>query len=189
MNFGEARHRHDLRDLNKSIDWFGSHGPFDGNVPQVRYLSSGLAASEGDGIKCDDTKKGVSEIRKVMTVYLSEMQPLKRHRTVHTLNGLKPGSSWIRQMTVQIDQSILFLRCTSLAQRDNDDITAYFAHGMTAVPTSLFRDFFLRKIDKSELGREIKKNMRNIMSEYASQLTPYSMIVIDGGSLLHFTRG
>ncbi len=87
---------------------------------------------------------------------------------------------------MQIDPAIMFLRCTALAQRDNEDITAYFAHGMTAVPTSLFRDFFLRKVDKSELGREIKNNMRNIMSDYA---TPYSMLVIDGDSLLHFTRG
>ena len=87
---------------------------------------------------------------------------------------------------MQIDPSILFLRCRALAQRENEDITAYFAHGMTAVPTSLFRDFFLRKVDKSELGREIKKNMRNIMADYA---TPYSMLVIDGGSLLHLTRG
>ena len=88
--------------------------------------------------------------------------------------------------TAQIDHSIMFLRFTALVQRDNEDITAYFAHGMTAVPTFLFRDFFLRKVDKSELGREIKKNMRNIMSDYA---TPHSMLVIDGGSLLHFTRG
>ena len=87
---------------------------------------------------------------------------------------------------MQIDPSILFLRCRVLAQRGNEDSTAYFAHGMTAVPTSLFRDFFLRKVDKSELGREIKKNMRNIMADYA---TPYSMLVIDVGSLLRLTRG
>ena len=89
---------------------------------------------------------------------------------------------------VQIDHYILFLRCTALAQRYNEDSTAYFAHGMTAVPTSLFTHFFLRKVDKSELGREIKKNMRNIMSDYATKRTPYSMLVIDGGSLLHFMR-
>ncbi len=63
VEFGEARHLHDLRDMNKCIDWFGSHDPFDGNVPQVRAVSSGLAASEGDGIKCDETEKVVSEIQ------------------------------------------------------------------------------------------------------------------------------
>ena len=35
----------------------------DGNVPQVRSVSSGLAASEDDGIKCDETEKVVSEIQ------------------------------------------------------------------------------------------------------------------------------
>ena len=63
MEFGEARHLHDLRDMNKFIDWFGSHDPFDGDVPQLRSLSSGLAASESDGIKCDETEKVVSEIQ------------------------------------------------------------------------------------------------------------------------------
>ena len=49
VEFGEARHLDDLRDLNKCFDWFGSHDPFDGNVPQLRSLSSRLAASESDG--------------------------------------------------------------------------------------------------------------------------------------------
>ena len=44
--------------------------------------------------------------------------------------------------TVQIDPSILFLHCTTLAQRDNEDITVYFAHGMTAVPIVLSSDTF-----------------------------------------------
>ena len=36
--------------------------------------------------------------REVLTVYLSEMQPLKRRWTVHNRNELKPGSRWIRQL-------------------------------------------------------------------------------------------
>ena len=63
MEFGEASNLHDLRDMNTFIDWFGSHDPFDGNVPQLRSLSSGLAASEDDGIKCDETENVVSEIQ------------------------------------------------------------------------------------------------------------------------------
>ena len=35
--------------------------------------------------------------REVLTVYMSEMQPLKRRRMVHTLSELKPGLRWIRQ--------------------------------------------------------------------------------------------
>ena len=46
----------------------------------------------------------------------------------------------------------------------------------------------MRKVDKSELGRKIKKNVRNIMPDYATQLPPDSMPVIDGGWLLHCIR-
>ena len=46
----------------------------------------------------------------------------------------------------------------------------------------------MRKIDKSELGREIKKNVKNIMPDYATQFRPYSIPVIGGGWLLHFIR-
>ena len=33
----------------------------------------------------------------------------------------------------------------------------------------------MRKVDKSELGREIKKNVRNIMPDYATQFPPDSI--------------
>ena len=41
----------------------------------------------------------------------------------------------------------------------------------------------MRKVDKSELGREMKKNVRNIMPDYATQFPPDSIPVIDGGWL------
>ena len=173
--------------MNKFIDWFRSHDPFDGNVPQLRSLVSGLASSEGHGINCDETETIGSEIQRSLDRVSVRNATIKRRQMVHTLNELKPGVK-VDEQTVQIYPSILFLRCTALAQRENEDITAYVAHEMTAVPTSLFGDFFMRKVDKSELGREIKKNVRNIMPDYATQLPPDSMPVIDGGWLLHFTR-
>ena len=167
VEFGEARRQHDLRDMNKFLDWFRSYDPFDDNVPQLRSLASGLAASEGDGINCDEAEKVGSEIQRSLDSVSVRNATIKRRHMVHTLNELKPGVK-VDKQTVQIDPSILFLRCTALAQRENEDITAYFANEMTAVPTSLFRDFFMRKVDKSELGREIKKNVTNIMSDYAT---------------------
>ena len=168
--------------MNKFLDWFRSHDPFDGNVPQLRSLTSGLASSEDDGITCDETEKVGSEIQRSLDSVSVRNATIKRRQMVHTLNELKPGVKVPRCISnVQIDHSILFLRCTALAQRENEDITAYFAHEMTAVPTSLFRDFSMRKVDKSELGREIKKNVRNIMPDYATQIPPDSVPVIDGG--------
>ena len=88
---------------------------------------------------------------------------------VHVVDELTPGVKLDKQTMRAI---IISLCCTALAQRENGDITANFAHELTAVPTSRFRDFFMRKLDKSELGREIKKNMRNVMSYYATKLPP-----------------
>ena len=88
---------------------------------------------------------------------------IKRGQMIHTLNDLKPGVK-VDKETIQIDPTVLFLRCTALAQPEDEDITGYFAHEMTAVPTSMFKDSFMRKIDKSELGRTIKKDLNNILS-------------------------
>ena len=187
VEFGEARRQHDLRDMNKLIDCFRSHDPFDGNVPQLRSLASGLASSEGHGINCDETEKVGRELQRNLDSVSVRNATTKRLQMVYTLNELKPGVK-VDKQTVQIDPSTMFLRCTALAQREHEDITAYIAHEMTAVPTSLFRDFFMRKVDKSEPGREIKKNVRNIMPDYATQLPLDIMPVIDGGWLLHFIR-
>ena len=164
---------------------------FDGNVPQLLSLANWLASSEGDGINCDETEKVGSEIQRSLDSVSVRNATIKRRQMVHTLNELTPGVKvprWIRNCTDGPHHSILILRCTALAPRENEDITAYFAHEMMGVPTSLFRDFFMRNVYKSELGREIKKNVKNIMPDYATQLPPDSMPVIDGGWLLHVIR-
>ena len=74
-----------MRDLNKFIDWFGSHNPFDGNVPQLSSLPSGLAASESDGIKCDETEKVVSEIQESF-----ESVSVRNATIKETLDGAHP---------------------------------------------------------------------------------------------------
>ena len=56
--------------MNTFLDWFRSHDPFDGNVPQLRSLASGLASSE-----VMKQRKSAVRYNDVLTVYLSEMQP------------------------------------------------------------------------------------------------------------------
>ena len=62
--------------MNKFLDWFRSHDPFDGNVPKLRSLASGLASSECDGVKCDETEKVGSEIQRSLdSVPVKKRQP------------------------------------------------------------------------------------------------------------------
>ena len=88
--------------MNKCLDWFRSHDPFDGNVPQLRSLVSGLASSEGDGINCDETEKVGCEIQRSLESVSVRNATIKRRQMVHTLNELKPGVKvprWISNCT------------------------------------------------------------------------------------------
>ena len=90
--------QHDLRDMNTLLDWFRSHDSFDGNVPQLRSLASGLASSEGDGINCDETEKVGSEIQRSLDGVSVRNAIIKMRQMVHTLNELKPGANMDKQL-------------------------------------------------------------------------------------------
>ena len=111
---------------------------------------------------------------------------IKRSDHVRTLNDLQPGIK-ISKKNIQIEPSVLFMRCTALAQRESEDIKLYFMYELSAIPTSLFKDYYMRKSDKAELARVIKKDMTNINLEAAGPLGDLH-IVIDGGWLLHRIR-
>ena len=66
--------------MNKYLDWFRSHDPFDGNVPQLRFLASGLASIEGDGINCDEAEKVGSEIQRSLDSASVRNATIKRLR-------------------------------------------------------------------------------------------------------------
>ena len=186
MDMGRARRNHDWRDMRKIMEWFVVHDPFDGIVPQLRYLASGLTALEGDGINCDDTEKVGEAIQRSMDGKSVSKATMKRSLAIHTLDDLRPGIK-IDTQIVRIDPSVLFTRCTALAQREDKDILPYFRHEMTAVAASLFKDFSMRKVDKSELARSIQKDLTNI-DEAENPLPKHSMHVVDGGWLLHHIR-
>lgn len=186
-DFATSRREHDWRDMKKIMDWFLIHDPFDSGVVKLRSLASGLTASENDGINCDETEKVGTEIQRSMDNQPVSNATIKRKQMVCTLNDLKPGIKLDKQV-VRIDPSILFLRCTALAQREDEDIAPYFAYEMTAIPTSLFKDHMMRKVDKSELARTIQTDLTNLVSSTDTQQKQQNLLVIDGGWLLHFIR-
>ena len=74
VEFREARRLHELKDMNKCLDWFRLHDPSDGNVPQLPSLSSGLASSEGYGINLMKRRQMAVIYNDVLTVYMLDMQ-------------------------------------------------------------------------------------------------------------------
>ena len=88
----------------------------DGNVPQLRSLSSGLAACEGDGIKCDETKKVVSEIQGSFESVSVRNATIKEKSDDAHPESVEAGVKVDKAKFVQIDHYILFLRCAALTQ-------------------------------------------------------------------------
>ena len=168
--------------MRKIMEWFVVHDPFEATVPQLRSLARCLTAYEGGGIKCDETEKVGEAIQQSMDGKSVSDGSL----AIRTLDDLRPGIK-IDTHIVRIDPSVLFTRCTALVQREGEDILPYFRHEMTAVPASLFKDFFMRKVDKSELARSIWKNLTTI-DEAETPLPKHSMHVVYCDWLLRHIR-
>ena len=71
---------------------------------------------------------------------------LKRSDQVHTLIKLQKGIS-IRHQTVHLDNSHLFSRLIVLTEM-SENVSVYFQDELTSIPTSLFKDYCMRKANK-----------------------------------------
>ena len=57
IELGNSRCKHDFQDLVKIQEWFDQHEPFHTNEGKLQSLSSGLTATDSDGINPDKTEK------------------------------------------------------------------------------------------------------------------------------------
>ena len=54
----------DFKDLGKIQEWFEQHEPFNLSEGRLCSLSSGLTATDGDGVDCDITEEVGAKIQK-----------------------------------------------------------------------------------------------------------------------------
>ena len=85
----------------------------------------------------------------------------------------------VRDGTIQINETVLFQRLIVLMER-TDDLSAFFEHELTPTPTSLFKDGYLRKANKSDLASALTKNTTKL-----SEASTKTSCVVDGGALFH----
>ena len=102
---------------------------------------------------------------------------IKRRNHVKPLADLKPGLQ-VDQQKLNINPNILFSILIAIVQRE-EDMTAYFDHELTAFPTSLFKDNFMRKSVKAQLAKTLTNSVDS--SEHNRQ----ALYVLDGEALLH----
>ena len=103
---------------------------------------------------------------------------IRRKDQIQALNHLYPAIQ-IDKHKVHFNPSILFTRLTAILQRE-EDIKPFFAYELTAIPTTLFKDGFMRKPVKSQLAQYLTLNVQS-----ANEPSIKTLQVIDGGALLH----
>ncbi len=64
VEFGNFKNQARSRRLGEIQSWFSQHEPFNLNQPKLCSLSSGLTASEGDGVNCDEAEQVGAKIHK-----------------------------------------------------------------------------------------------------------------------------
>ena len=113
-------------------------------------LSTGYTAEESDEINCDDAELIGYNIQKDRDCKSVEEAKVSPNKQVRTLQSLQKGIN-IESETVYVDPLILFNQLTILMDR-TEKIANYFQYELTPLPTSLFKDSFMRKSKKSSLS-------------------------------------
>jgi len=174
---GKSRTARDNSDLAKVTDFLRLHNPFDVTDNRLRSVTSGIVAAESDNVTCDSSEEVGAKILKKMDGLKYKEVVLKRSEQIRTLADVtNAGTKGMK--TLNIDPTLLFSRLVVIMQRSSD-IKSYFEFELSALPTALFKDSYMRKPDKSQLGKEM-------IAGIASTSLPQSAVhVVDGGYLLH----
>ena len=77
----------------------------------------------------------------------------KKSEQVKSLDHLYPGIQ-VDKEKVQINITLLFSRLIANVQRE-EDMTLCFNYELTTIPTSLFKDYVVRKTAKAQLAKAL----------------------------------
>ena len=182
VDLGKTRQKRDIDDVNKMFNWFDIHDPFDLSSQALRSISTGLQAQEDDQINCDNAEAVGFEIQLKLNDKLYCDSKIKRSEQVKPLASLSSKVKVGKKTEAYLHPTVLFTRLVAMAQRDDDDVSKYFEYELTTMPTSLFKENFMRKPNKSQLRSFLA-------SEDSVTETPKDgVFILDGGALLHKVR-
>ena len=150
IELGRSKNIKGFRDLLKISNWFEQFNPFSQQQTKLYSLSTGYTAEEYDEINCYDDELMGYNIQKNLDCKSVEEAKVSRNKQVRKLQSLKKGII-AESRTVYIDPLILFNRLTILIER-TEKIADYFQYELIPLPTSLFKDSFMRKSKKSSLA-------------------------------------
>lgn len=178
VDMSKSRIRRDIIDVAKFVDWFKTFDPFSQSDNHLRSLSSGVTATEGDGINCDRVEQvGTNIQQQIDGLAFTDIQ-LRKKNQVKTLVQLQKGIT-VNNKKLFVHSTVLFDRLILLAAR-NSDTGVPFAYELTALPASLFKESVMRKPDKANLGKVL-----SVKATIPWESVTNSSYVLDGGCLLH----
>ena len=172
-----SRCKRDVEDLSKIQMWFDQHEPFNQNEGRLRSLSSGLTATDSDGVNCHKTEEIGAKIQQQLDNISVAEATVKRSEQVKSLDHLYPGVQ-VDKKKISINPTILFSRLIAIVQRE-EDMRSFFDYELTTIPTSLFKDNVMRKTNKAQLAKALKEGVQ------PCEQSVQGFHVLDGGSLLH----
>ena len=137
--------------------WIENHIPFDDNELLLRSIATGLTATEGYGINCDEAEEIGQAIQDQFDDISITKAAIKKKDQIKTLESLKMGVE-IDKEKIHVDPMLLFSRLLALIERE-EEIREYFRFELTAFPISLFQNGMMRKANKSKLAKALEKNV------------------------------
>jgi len=150
-----ARATRDCTDMDKLLQWLDGHNPFQMSDDSLYSLSSGVVASAE---VTSDTSDNAKEIGAAVNLHMDSVgfydivpKCSSRIKTIEQLESIhapKPVAS----------AASLFHSLLILVQR-SPDIPSHFKYELTAVPTALFQDNFMRKPDKPATLKNVLKDV------------------------------
>ena len=112
---GKSRIQRDFNDLQKLLEWFEAHDPFDDNRAHLQSLSSGLIGD--DSVNCDQAEDVGRKIQLKLNGVAVTKASIKRSEQVKSLATMKNRVRINNQQSVHIDPAQLFTRLIVLVER------------------------------------------------------------------------
>ena len=128
----------DFDDLQKVLEWFASHNPFDVLDSRLRSIGTGVVASDADKITCDTAEEVGHSIMVSMDNKPFVNVVMKNASQVQTLCELTKKVK-TKSSHIMVDPVVMFARLL-IVTAHSGDTESCFQYELTSMPTALFKD-------------------------------------------------
>ena len=141
IEMGKMRRRRDQTDCQKFVNWLQERNPFTFEDEHLHSLSLGMVSEVGaDDVNCENAEELGSAIHlKLDNVVLSKAK-ISHKDQLRSLNTLQ-NSARVDGKAESVNPTMLFLRLTAIAQRQEEDIEDYFSHELQQCLCPFLKEF------------------------------------------------